>query len=127
MLKYCENKNINISYINFIAKKKFYRYNDNIEFVQYYFKFKDFDMKKILIVLGFSTIFAFANESQIQVAQIPTGCIETKLSEATSILSCPSAEYKATFNISYGKRAISDKVMIEKMSEVKPIIIQQIK
>ncbi len=34
----------------------------------------------------------------MQIAQVPTGCIETKLSEVTSILSCPSGEYKATFS-----------------------------
>ncbi|PZP12291.1 MAG: hypothetical protein DI602_09805 [Aliarcobacter butzleri] len=83
-------------------------------------------MKKTLIVLSFATVFAFANEPQIQVAQIPTGCIETKLSEATSMLSCPSAEYKASFSLTNGLRNERMAVTIEKIGEVKPIIIQQL-
>ncbi|MFY4862384.1 hypothetical protein ACOTWK_05865 [Aliarcobacter butzleri] len=84
-------------------------------------------MKKTLIVLGFSTISAFANESQIQVAQIPTGCVETKLTEVTSILSCPSGEYKATFYTysNTGTRNLTYEAKFDKIGEVKPIIIQQ--
>ncbi|MFW2585580.1 hypothetical protein [Aliarcobacter butzleri] len=85
-------------------------------------------MKKTLIVLGFSTISAFANESQIQVGQIPAGCVETKLSEVTSIISCPSAEYKATFYTysNTGTRNLTYEAKLDKIGEVKPIIIQQI-
>ncbi len=84
-------------------------------------------MKKTLIVLSFVTVFAFANESKIQIAQIPTGCIETKLSEVTSIISCPSGEYKATFYTysNNGSRNLTYEAKLDKMGEVKPIIIQQ--
>lgn len=81
-------------------------------------------MKKTLIVLGLTTVFAFANELQ---SQIPADCVETKLSEATSIVSCPSAEYKASFVIySDGTRNTKQPVHLEKIGEVKPIIVQQL-
>ncbi|QNK85923.1 hypothetical protein HOO31_04770 [Aliarcobacter cryaerophilus] len=83
-------------------------------------------MKKTLIVLGF-TIFAFADGQTIQVAQLPAGCAETKLTEVTSILSCPSGEYKATFYTysNNGSRNLTYEAKLDKIGEVKPIIIQQ--
>lgn len=84
-------------------------------------------MKKVLITTSITTIFAFANEPQVQVLQIPAGCIESKLSEVTSLLSCPSAEYKVIFSTyTDGSRNIKERVVVEKIGEIKPIIIQQI-
>ena len=84
-------------------------------------------MKKTLIVLSLITSFAFANEQIIQVSQIQTtGCVEKELTYETSMISCPSAQYIATFTVEYGKRVLTEKAIIEKVSELKSIIIQQI-
>lgn len=84
-------------------------------------------MKKMLLILSITGIFAFANEPQVQVSQIPTGCVETKLTESTSIVSCPSAEYKASFvTTNNGTRNTISTAIVEKIGEVKPVIIQQL-
>ncbi|RBQ27682.1 hypothetical protein [Arcobacter sp. CECT 9188] len=77
-------------------------------------------MKKIAIFFIVSSIFLFAAEPKID---IKVGCIETKLNETTSIISCPSAEYKVIFELSGSKRAVDEPVIIEKIGEVKPVII----
>ena len=84
-------------------------------------------MKKMLLILSVTGIFAFANELQAQHEQIAVGCIETKLTEVTSILSCPSAEYKASFSTyTNGTRSTTSAAILEKIGEVKPIIVQQL-
>ncbi|WP_418185196.1 hypothetical protein ACNSOS_10155 [Aliarcobacter vitoriensis] len=77
-------------------------------------------MKKIAIFFIVSSVFAFANEPKID---IKVGCVETKLNETTSIISCPSAEYKVVFELRGTKRAADEPVSIEKIGEVKPIIV----
>lgn len=84
-------------------------------------------MKKMLLILSITGIFAFANEPQVQVSQIPTGCVELKLTESTSIVSCPSAEFKASFTTyNDGSRNTKQSALLEKIGEAKPVIVQQL-
>ena len=50
-------------------------------------------MKKTILFLMFITSALFAAKDDFQ------GCIELKLSEAKSIISCPSGDYEVTFAI----------------------------
>ncbi|MFV7791299.1 hypothetical protein ACNSOP_08995 [Aliarcobacter lanthieri] len=71
-------------------------------------------MKKILFLLSLGVVFVFANDQQFQ------GCKETKLSEATSILSCANGDYKATFKLNgMNTRSSSSDVVLEKISDTK--------
>ncbi|MDX4061687.1 hypothetical protein Q6A90_04835 [Aliarcobacter skirrowii] len=69
-------------------------------------------MKKVLFLLSVGMVFAFANNQQFQ------GCIETKLSETTSILSCANGDYKATFKLNgVNKRSSTSEVVLEKITD----------
>lgn len=65
-------------------------------------------MKKIVLCLLIVAGFAFAEEVQkkeIKFAQ--AGCIETEISLDTSILSCPSGDYKLSYRVAYNKRVVN--------------------
>ena len=54
------------------------------------------------------------------------GCKELKLSEAKSIISCPSGDYEVTFNLDRDKRDLIEAPTIVKIGEATQKIIQYI-
>jgi hypothetical protein len=77
-------------------------------------------MKKItlFLILISSTLFAAKETFQ--------GCIELKLSEAKSIISCPSGDYEVTFGLNRDKRDIIEEPTIVKIGEAPQKVIQYI-
>jgi len=77
-------------------------------------------MKKItlFLILIASTLFAAKETFQ--------GCMELKLSEAKSIISCPSGDYEVTFGLNRDKRDIVEEPKIVKIGEAPQKIIQYI-
>ncbi|MEZ4693343.1 MAG: hypothetical protein R2837_04985 [Aliarcobacter sp.] len=76
-------------------------------------------MKKIFFILIIVNISLFALEDF-------QGCKELKLSEAKSIISCPSGDYEVTFNLDRDKRDLIDAPTIVKIGEAPQKIIQYI-
>ncbi|CAM3536119.1 hypothetical protein [Arcobacter aquimarinus] len=76
-------------------------------------------MKKIFFILLIVNISLFALEDF-------QGCKELKLSEAKSIISCPSGDYEVTFNLDRDKRDLIDAPTIVKIGEAPQKIIQYI-
>lgn len=76
-------------------------------------------MKKIFFILLIVNISLFALEDF-------QGCKELKLSEAKSIISCPSGDYEVTFNLDRDKRDLIDSPTIVKIGEAPQKIIQYI-
>lgn len=77
-------------------------------------------MKKIAILVAalFITSSLFGEE-------IMKGCAETKLTEATSIFSCPSGDFKVTFELStMNVRLTSKEPKIQMLSPKPQTIIQ---
>ncbi len=72
-------------------------------------------MKRILISMMIISSFLFA----APVNQ----CKETKLTETTSILSCPSGDYEATFKLNLGKRDMSEEPKLKLLGKREPNII----
>ncbi len=72
-------------------------------------------MKKVLISLMIMSSFLFA----APVNQ----CKETKLTETTSILSCPSGDYEATFVLRSKKRNMSEEPKLKLLGKREPNII----
>ena len=77
-------------------------------------------MKKIslFLIITASTLFA-ANNSFDE-------CKELKLSEAKSIISCPSGDYEVTFNLNRDKRDLIEAPTIVKIGEAPQKVIQYI-
>ncbi|RXJ83287.1 hypothetical protein [Arcobacter cloacae] len=76
-------------------------------------------MKKIFFILLIVNISLFALEDF-------QGCKELKLSEAKSIISCPSGDYEVTFNLDRDKRDLIEAPTILKIGEAPQKIIQYI-
>jgi|UniRef100_UPI00404707FF hypothetical protein len=76
-------------------------------------------MKKIIFSLFISSLSLFASNDFI-------GCKELKLSEAKSILSCPSGDYEVTFAVNRDKRDLIDSPTVVKIGEAPQKIIQYI-
>jgi hypothetical protein len=72
-------------------------------------------MKKILLSLIIISNFLFA----VQVNQ----CKETKLTEKTSILACPSGDYEATFELRSKKRDMTEAPFLKLLGKREPNII----
>ena len=72
-------------------------------------------MKKVLISLMIMSSFLFA----APVNQ----CKETKLTETTSILSCPSGDYEATFVLRSKKRNMGEAPNLKLLGKREPNII----
>lgn len=77
-------------------------------------------MKKTILFLIFISSALFAAKDDFQ------GCIELKLSEAKSIISCPSGDYEVTFALNRDKRDIIEEPTIIKIGEAPQKIIQYI-
>lgn len=78
-------------------------------------------MKKIALYLMIAgtTVFAASNSFD--------GCKELKLSEAKSIISCPSGDYEVTFSVNRDKRDLVEAPTIVKIGEAPQQIIQYLK
>jgi hypothetical protein len=74
-------------------------------------------MKKIISGLITLSVVAFTTEQNVM-----QGCVETKLNNKTSIFSCPTGDFLATFKLDNGKRANYEAPIIEKIGESKKII-----
>ncbi|WP_072682593.1 hypothetical protein [Arcobacter sp. LA11] len=72
-------------------------------------------MKRILISMIIMSSFLFA----APVNQ----CKETKLTETTSILSCPSGDYEATFELKSKKRNMTEAPSLKLLGKREPNII----
>ena len=72
-------------------------------------------MKKIMMLLTIMSTFLFA--------EAPTQCKETKLTETTSILSCPSGDYEATFELKLKKRNLIEAPTLKLLGKREPDII----
>lgn len=72
-------------------------------------------MKKVLISLMVMSSFIFAG--------VVNNCTETKLTEKTSILSCPSGDYEATFILRSKKRNMSEAPTLKLLGKREPNII----
>ena len=72
-------------------------------------------MKKVLIFIIMMSNFLFA-------AQI-NQCKETKLTEKTSILACPSGDYEATFELRSKKRDMTEAPILKLLAKREPNII----
>ena len=72
-------------------------------------------MKKNLISLMIMSSFLFANT--------PDECKETKLTETTSILACPSGDYEATFELRSKKRDMAEVPKLKLLGKREPDII----
>ena len=70
-----------------------------------------------LFVTKYSTLFAASNNSF-------EGCKELKLSEAKSIVSCPSGDYEVTFSLNRDKRDLIEAPSIVKIGEAPQKVIQ---
>lgn len=77
-------------------------------------------MKKIILFLMIITSSLFAANSSF------VGCKELKLSEAKSIISCPSGDYEVSFSVNRDKRDLIEAPTIEKIGEAPQQIIQYI-
>ena len=77
-------------------------------------------MKKIALYLMIAGTTVFAANSTFD------GCKELKLSEAKSIISCPSGEYEVTFSVNRDKRDVVEAPTIVKIGEAPQKIIQYI-
>jgi hypothetical protein len=78
-------------------------------------------MKKISLFLIITTSTLFAAQSYNF-----DGCKELKLSEAKSIISCPSGDYEVTFSLNRDKRDLIEAPSIVKIGEAPQQIIQYI-
>lgn len=76
-------------------------------------------MKKIFFILLIVNISLFALEDF-------QGCKELKLSEAKSIISCPSGDYEVTFALNRDKRDMVEEPNIVKIGEAPQKVIQYI-
>ena len=76
-------------------------------------------MKRIslFLIITASTLFAASNNSF-------EGCKELKLSEAKSIVSCPSGDYEVTFSLNRDKRDLIEAPSIVKIGEAPQKVIQ---
>lgn len=72
-------------------------------------------MKKILISLVIMSSFLFSDT--------PDECKETKLTETTSILACPSGDYEATFELRSKKRDMTEAPKLKLLGKREPDII----
>ncbi|PLY07656.1 MAG: hypothetical protein C0625_05625 [Arcobacter sp.] len=72
-------------------------------------------MKKVLISLLIMSNFLFA--------AVVNQCKETKLTETTSILSCPSGDYEATFELKSQKRNLKEAPVLKLLGKREPDII----
>ena len=72
-------------------------------------------MKKILI--------SFLIMSSVLFAGAVNQCKETKLTETTSVLSCPSGDYEATFVLKSKKRNMSEAPTLKLLGKREPNII----
>mgnify|MGYP005984662607 CR=1 FL=1 len=72
-------------------------------------------MKKVLISMMIISSFLFADS--------PKECKETKLTETTSILACPSGDYEATFEIRMKKRDMTEAPKLKLLGKREPDII----
>ncbi len=77
-------------------------------------------MKKITLYLLIATSTLFASNNSFD------GCKELKLSEAKSIISCPSGDYEVTFSVNRDKRDAVEAPNIVKIGEAPKQIIQYI-
>ena len=77
-------------------------------------------MKKIILFSLFIASILFAAKEDFQ------GCIEVKLIEAKSIISCPSGDYEVTFALNRDKRDIIEEPTIIKIGEAPQKVIQYI-
>jgi hypothetical protein len=77
-------------------------------------------MKKTILFLILISSALFAGKDDFQ------GCIELKLSEAKSIISCPSGDYEVTFGLNRDKRDLVEEPNIIKIGEAPQKIIQYI-
>ncbi len=72
-------------------------------------------MKKVLISMMIISSFLFADA--------PDECKETKLTETTSILACPSGDYEATFEVRMKKRDMTEAPKLKLLGKREPDII----
>ena len=72
-------------------------------------------MKKVLISLTIMSSFLFAS--------VVNQCKETKLTETTSILACPSGDYEATFELKSKKRNMTEAPILKLLGKREPNII----
>lgn len=77
-------------------------------------------MKKITLYLLLISTTLFASKEQFQ------GCVELKLSEAKSMVSCPSGDYEVTFGLNRDKRDLVEAPSIVKIGEAPQKVIQYI-
>jgi hypothetical protein len=77
-------------------------------------------MKKITLYLLLATSTLFASNSSFE------GCKELKLSEAKSIISCPSGDYEVTFSVNRDKRDAVEAPNVVKIGEAPQKVIQYI-
>lgn len=78
-------------------------------------------MKKIALYLMIAGTTVFAANGNFD------GCKELKLSEAKSIISCPSGDYEVTFSVNRDKRDLVEAPTIVKIGEAPQQIIQYLK
>lgn len=72
-------------------------------------------MKKVIISMIIMSSFVFAGAMN--------QCKETKLTETTSILSCPSGDYEATFDLKLKKRNMAEAPSLKLLGKREPNII----
>jgi len=72
-------------------------------------------MQKVLISFIIMSSFLFADT--------PNECKETKLTETTSILACPSGDYEATFELRNKKRDMTEAPKLRLLGKREPDII----
>ena len=72
-------------------------------------------MKKVLISIMMMSSLLIAGSIQ--------QCKETKLTETTSILACPSGDYQATFELRMKKRDMSEAPKLELLGKREATII----
>lgn len=78
-------------------------------------------MKKLFLFVMATSLSLFASQNSTF-----EGCKELKLSEAKSIISCPSGDYEVTFGLNRDKRDIVEEPKIVKIGEAPQKIIQYI-
>ena len=79
-------------------------------------------MKKVILFLMITTGALFAVNTNANFE----GCKELRLSEAKSIISCPSGDYEVTFALNRDKRDIVEEPTIIKIGEAPQKVIQYI-
>ena len=79
-------------------------------------------MKKVILFLMITTGALFAVNTNANFE----GCKELRLSEAKSIISCPSGDYEVTFSLDRDKRDLIEAPSIVKIGEAPQKMIQYI-